>query len=104
MPRYVIHITGMVDSRPSRYDDSYVKRYDFDTDEPDTCNLDTVRSPEYALQFASAEAAWEIWRQVDPRTPVRADGRPNRPLTVFNVGIEQVPDSNIDGSHRETQS
>lgn len=42
-----------------------------------------------ARKFATKEEAFEVWR-----TPIgkRADGKPDRPLTAFSVGIQPVTD------------
>lgn len=43
-----------------------------------------------AITFIDSGAAHECWRQVSKRRPVRLDGKPNRPLTQFNVSIEDA--------------
>ena len=43
-----------------------------------------------AKRFPSFEAAAEAWREPSNTHPIRSDGRPNRPLTMFNVTIEKV--------------
>jgi hypothetical protein len=43
-----------------------------------------------AKRFPSYEAAFEAWREPSNTHPRRVDGRPNRPLTMFNVTIEPV--------------
>ena len=42
---------------------------------------------EEAMRFESAEKALEYWRTPSKVVPIRPDGRPNRPLTAFNVVI-----------------
>ena len=44
-----------------------------------------------AQRFATFEAATEFWKQQSKTRPLRPDGKPNRPLTAFNVTIEKVP-------------
>jgi hypothetical protein len=44
-----------------------------------------------AMRFPSFEAATECWKRQSTVTPLRTDGRPNRPLTAYNIIIEQVP-------------
>jgi hypothetical protein len=46
-------------------------------------------APAKALVFSNAEAAFRCYRAVPVNRPVRPDGKPNRPLTMF--GIELVP-------------
>jgi hypothetical protein len=43
-----------------------------------------------AMTFADAGAAHECWRRVSRTHPKRIDGKPNRPLTRFNVVIEDA--------------
>ena len=47
--------------------------------------------PAQAMTFGSMVEAMACWQQVPKSRPVRADGRPNRPLTGWNVEIEPVP-------------
>jgi hypothetical protein len=44
-----------------------------------------------AMRFPSFKAAMECLQSQSTVTPLRSDGRPNRPLTAYNVTIEQVP-------------
>ena len=44
-----------------------------------------------ALRFEDHRAAFEYWRRQSTVRPLRADGRPNRPLTAFTVEIQTVP-------------
>lgn len=43
--------------------------------------------PSLAMRFDDRLEAWDCWRQVDPREPVRKDGKPNRPLTAFTITV-----------------
>lgn len=43
-----------------------------------------------AMRFPSFEAAMECWRKQSTVVPLRDDGKPNRPLTAYNVIIEKV--------------
>ena len=40
-----------------------------------------------AMTFATAEAATSCYRAVPYNRPLRADGKPNRPLTIFTVAF-----------------
>lgn len=44
-----------------------------------------------AMKFASWDAALQCWKQQSKRRPLRADGKPNRPLTAFTVSPERLP-------------
>lgn len=48
--------------------------------------------PAEALRFPSALNAIREVQRVSTRTPVRPDGQPNKPLTVFTVEITELPE------------
>lgn len=43
-----------------------------------------------AIQFETFEAAFETWRVTSSIRPTRDDGKPNRPLTAFNIEIKPI--------------
>lgn len=43
--------------------------------------------PAQAMTFATAEAATWCYRAVPYNRPLRPDGRPHRPLTMFSVAF-----------------
>lgn len=47
-------------------------------------------NPDDAHVFASFEEAIGVWRQQSTRTPLRSDGRPNRPLTAYTIEVRPV--------------
>jgi hypothetical protein len=44
-----------------------------------------------AMVFDTQEAAILLWRRQSNIAPLRADGKPNRPLTAYSVAIVPVP-------------
>lgn len=44
-----------------------------------------------AMKFDTSQQAHEFWRQTSKEYPTRQDGRPNRPLTLYNIEILTVP-------------
>lgn len=46
---------------------------------------------EKAKKFATQTEAAECWQAVSLVRPMRSDGKPNRPLTAYNVCIEPAP-------------
>ena len=46
-----------------------------------------TRDPAHAMTFATGEAATACYRAVPLNRPLRPDGRPNRPLTMFTVAF-----------------
>lgn len=83
---FVIRFVGLVNGQRSPQDGRYLKAFAFKGPVGEMV-LETVHLPGLALQFPTVLDAMEAWRSVDPREPVRADGRPNRPLTAFTVEV-----------------
>jgi hypothetical protein len=88
-----IRIRSLVVGGPTPYDDQYVVDYDPGRDgvdpwgRPMNCHLLATpdRSKALWLDLLHAHA---LWSAVDPRNPIRPDGKPNRPLTAFTVALE----------------
>lgn len=84
-----IKIIGMADGEPTPFDGQYVVEYDPTRDgvdpngDPVMCHLITTPDKEKALHLRPAEAL-EFWRKAHG---LRADGKPNRPLSAFTVQI-----------------
>lgn len=79
----------------------YVKHYDPDGVFADGTMLAVTDKPEEAKQFSGKGEALEYYNQVSKKEPVRADGKPNRPLTAFMCcfgTVEQCKDTPIPGS------
>ena len=45
-----------------------------------------------ALRFADMGEAFKCWKRQSTVAPLRADGRPNRPLTAFSITFDDEPD------------
>jgi len=43
-----------------------------------------------AKRFKDQAAAFEFWRRQSRVKPLRPDGKPNRPLTAYNVTFEEL--------------
>lgn len=90
----ILEILGLVDGSESPFDGQFL--VDFDPDRPGVTpdgrsfifHLLTTTDRAEARVFADAGEAHEFWRQVSRANPVRPDGEPNRPLTIFTVTIE----------------
>ena len=95
MSECVILIEGLVCGLPTAFDGEYVTEYDPGRDGVDpnglpmACHLKTTPDVEEALVLYTTEAL-ELWKWVDPRQLVRADGKPNRPLTAFTVSLVKI--------------
>lgn len=87
-------ILGLVNGSPTVFDREYVVEYDPGRRGVDRlgnamlCHLRTSPDLSEAFVYESTEDAWNDWQRVDPSDAVRPDGKPNRPLTAFNVKIE----------------
>jgi hypothetical protein len=89
----IIRIAGLVSGKASDFDGMFVVDYD-PTTLPDgitSTKLQVTNDPSKARRFSSAAEAMEFYRQVSPNEPARYwDGKPNRPLTAFNVVLLPV--------------
>jgi hypothetical protein len=45
------------------------------------------------MRFKTAGEAWMLWRRPSRVRPVRADGKPNRPLTAFTIEVLDEEDA-----------
>lgn len=67
----------------------WVKEYD-----PDAHGgqgfVDVTEDEGEALEFSTAAAAWDCWKQQSTIRPYREDGKPNRPLTAITVMVEEL--------------
>lgn len=81
---------------PTPFDGQYLVEYDPERDgrAPDGAPMlaHVLTSPEKARarRFRDAADAWRLWGQTSKRRPLRADGKPNRPLTAFTIEITQA--------------
>jgi hypothetical protein len=48
--------------------------------------------PDLALRFESHVAARAMWKKKSRRTPVRPDGKPNRPLSAMALQVALLPE------------
>jgi hypothetical protein len=90
----IIQIIGLVTGGQSPFDSQFVIDYDASRADSsgaaDSCHLITTPNLDEATRY-SVEDAFELWRAVDQRNPVRGDGKPNRPLTTFSVVFLDAP-------------
>ena len=57
-----------------------------------------------ALHFRDVGKAMEFWRTRSKSRPLRADGRPNRPLTSFTVEVARLTDARFAALAAESES
>jgi hypothetical protein len=94
----VIQVMGLINGGATGFDKQFVVEYDASrsgveplTGLPMLAYLRTTPNVEEATRYTT-EAAFELWRSVDQRNPVRPDGRPNRPFTAFSISVS-APDN-----------
>lgn len=85
MSAKVMRIKSGANGRVTRFDGQWVVSHD-----PDRFKLITTPHKKLARVFNGANEAFEYWLEQSTRTPLRPDGKPNRPLTAFSVLIEDA--------------
>jgi hypothetical protein len=76
----------LVSLADGRTDGSYLARYDPEAAEGNGA-AEWTPDAARAMTFATAEAAVSCYRAVPLNRPLRPDGKPNRPLTMFTVAF-----------------
>ena len=85
---YALLVVGAANGHPTEYDGQYVQTFDPDY-EDGLGRVWTTRYLSEARVFSTVAEALEFWRTQSTVKPLRADGKPNRPLTALTV--ETVP-------------
>ena len=92
----VIQLLGLCNGVPTGFDGQWLVEYDPGkpgtdplTGTPMVAHIATTPDRAQATKFTS-DKALETIRAVDPRRPTRFDGRPNRPITAFNILMERA--------------
>lgn len=85
----VIRCGGFANDRPCPVLGQYLKSFDPDGDPERGLSVWTP-DIQQAQRFKTAGEAFRFWKQVRKSEPVRPDGKPNRPLTAFNVMFEPL--------------
>lgn len=70
-------------------DGTAVYLFSFDLSDDPRGRFQMTLNPGDAMQFEGFLGVMEAWGSVSPLVPVRDDGKPNKPLTIFT--IEPVP-------------
>lgn len=85
----VMRIVSDALGRRTLYDGLYVLNFDPDA-RHGLGEMKCTHDLDKALTFANHAAAHAYWTQASKVQPLRPDGKPNRPLTAFNVALIQV--------------
>jgi hypothetical protein len=74
--------------------EQYLKAYDPDTHAPGetypTGYSEWTDKPEEAMIFATHTEALALWKTQSKVSPLRPDGKPNRPLTAVTISVERL--------------
>lgn len=85
-----IKIAGTAVGGKSIFDGMWVQHYNPDG-RKGVGELMATPFPEQARKFKDFNEAVSYWRQQSTVIPYRSDGKPNRPLTAYNVEILDLP-------------
>lgn len=58
--------------------------------DPDAERIEWTTEPAKAMRFVDGKAAVECYRTQSRTTPLRYDGKPNRPLTAYTISLQTV--------------
>jgi hypothetical protein len=87
---FAIKCVEIADGRPSQLvAGKYLMCFDFEGEGGRGVGLWTADQGE-AMTFETAADAMLFWRTQSKTVPLRADGKPNRPLTAFTVEVARV--------------
>ena len=64
----------------------FLKSFDFNANNG-SGSWEFTRHIEEAMKFSNVEAGLRYWNTVCPSRPVRVDGKPNKPLTMFTISL-----------------
>jgi hypothetical protein len=86
----VVRVLGMANGLSIGPQDGwFIKHVDIQAI-PDIHWLQLTPNLNLAKEWPSAGEVFELYREVLKKDPVRIDGKPNRPLTAFNIVIEEI--------------
>jgi hypothetical protein len=85
----VIRIVGDATGHRTSVDGTFVKTFDPDAHKGRGF-LTTTTDVKEAMTFESTTAAHAFWTQTSKVQPMRSDGKPNRPLTAYNVELMPI--------------
>jgi len=83
---FILRIIRRADGAKSHAGGLYVKSFDPNAIDGQG-HVVLCKNPVEAVAFADKESAVHYWEQPSTAKPTRADGKPNRPMTVFTVEI-----------------
>jgi hypothetical protein len=86
---FAIKIVGLATGHESRFDGTFVRRFDPDARDG-IGELFVTRHIGEARHFPDPTEALELWRAQSTVRPIRHDGKPNRPLTAFTVELVRL--------------
>lgn len=91
MSQYVIKHVGFAGGSASEFDGQYIKSFDVDAHDGQGFAIFT-RDPREAIRFPNAYEAMKFWQRQSTVRPLRADGKPNRPMTASTIELYKLED------------
>lgn len=68
---------------------TYVASYDLDYGRG-MGKVETTTDPTQAMWWPYSLDVFKAWKQVSPKYPIRADGKPNRPLSALTITVDTL--------------
>jgi hypothetical protein len=85
----IMRVIGFANGAPCLVKNQWLKTFDFE-DNFGVGYGEFTDDPAEAIKFENAGALMEFWKRPSKVRPLRADLRPNRPLTAASVTIDYV--------------
>jgi len=86
----VMKLLAWADGQPLRCAGEYVRTLDVQAASRDLDWLTTTPDIALALRWPDPGAARRQWKEILKSDPVRADGKPNRPMTALTIQLVRV--------------
>ena len=86
---FAIRAVGFASGEPCPHAGQFVQSFDVNAHDGSGYGVFT-RHEEQALRFKNMGEALSFWRRRSTVKPVRADGRPNAPMTALTISISQL--------------
>lgn len=84
---YVIRCVGWASGKSSQHDGKLLRSYNPEFGSGRGLAMWTA-NPDLAMKFDDQAEAFALWLTVPTSAPLRADGKPNKPLTAFSIMVE----------------
>lgn len=83
---FVIQIISNADGMPCNISNCYLKTFDPEGGGGQGI-IEVTRLKKQAMKFNTQQECFEVWQKQSKTLPLRPDGKPNKPLTAFNISF-----------------